>query len=68
MARNHGMVRSLPKSAQPSYKNWFVDERFDFNLLGSNFRTTDINAYIGLLDFQRRDYYLQQRQYLYNLF
>jgi dTDP-4-amino-4,6-dideoxygalactose transaminase len=51
MARNHGMTRSVKNPEK--YINKDVDSRFDFYFLGSNFRNTDINAFIGLLDFKR---------------
>ena len=67
MARNHGMVRSLPAAAKIKYANSDVDSRFDFYQLGSNFRNTNINAFIGLLDFKRVDMYISKRQELYRL-
>lgn len=41
------------------------DHRFDFNLLGNNYRSSDIYAFIGSLDFKRRAYYNQRRRDLY---
>lgn len=67
MARNHGMVRSLPKNKE-KYLNPLVDERFDFNILGNNFRNTDLNAFIGQIDFEKRYHYIQQRKRLYEVF
>jgi len=67
MARNHGMVRSLPANAKIKYANSDVDSRFDFYQLGSNFRNTNINAFIGLLDFKRVNKYISKRQELYRL-
>jgi CDP-6-deoxy-D-xylo-4-hexulose-3-dehydrase len=66
MARNHGMTRSLkdPKNIQ----NKEVDSQFDFYQLGSNFRNTDINAFIGLLDFNRLDKLKLKREELFNYF
>ncbi len=68
MNRNHGMVRSLPESAQARYQNSKVDKRFDFYSLGNNFRNTNLNAFIGLLDFQRRAKYITARKRLFCLF
>jgi len=68
MARNHGMVRSLPEWRQKFYTNGEVDSRFDFKILGNNFRNSDLNAYIGLLDFARLEEYSQKRKYLYETF
>lgn len=66
MARNHGMVRSLP-SNKAKYSNPDVDSRFDFYQLGNNFRNTNINAFIGLLDLKRVKEYINTRQKLYSL-
>lgn len=66
MARNHGMTRSV---ADPSaYRNPDVDSRFDFYLLGNNFRNTDIAAYIGRMDLKRIAFYARRRRELYKLF
>lgn len=68
MNRNHGMTRSLgayninPKT----YENAQVDSLFDFYSLGNNFRNTDINAFIGLLDFSRIDSYVSKRIEIFN--
>lgn len=66
MVRNHGMIRSLDNSTK--YQNKLVDSRFDFYLLGNNFRNTNINAYIGLVDFSKKDIYKQKRIELYKIF
>lgn len=66
MARNHGMVRSVKDREQ--YRNKDVDASFDFYSLGNNFRNTDINAFIGLLDFRRIDRLKQKREDLFSLF
>lgn len=70
MYRNHGMVRSLSslEGEGEKYKNRKVDYRFDFYSLGSNFRNTDINAFIGLLDYERRLEHVRNRRYLYKEF
>jgi len=68
MNRNHGMTRSLitydlnPKT----YNNPDVDQAFDFFSLGNNFRNSDINAFIGLLDFKRIKEYTNKRIKVYN--
>ena len=67
MARNHGMVRGL-KQNHDKYRNVDVDARFDFHFFGNNFRNTDINAYIGQLDFKRIKKYTRKRRELYSLF
>ena len=67
LARNHGMVRGL-KTNHEKYRNKDVDSRFDFNILGNNFRNTNINAFIGQLDFKRVEKYVNDRRALYNYF
>lgn len=66
MYRNHGMVRGVNKNEKYANKN--VDKRFDFYLLGNNARNSDINAFIGLQDFKRREEYTNKRRQLYNYF
>lgn len=66
MARNHGMTRSIKNNEK--YLNRDVDSRFDFNFLGNNFRNTDINAFIGLLDFNRIDKLKTKRVELYDYY
>lgn len=63
MNRNHGMTRSLTvyNIDASRYKNPEVNKLFDFYSLGNNFRNTDINAFIGLLDFARIDSYYEKR-------
>lgn len=70
MLRNHGMTRSLDQYNlnKNEYTNDLVDQSFDFYCLGSNYRNTDLNAYIGLLDLKRADYYTKERIKIYNLF
>lgn len=66
MARNHGMTRSVKNPEK--FINKDVDSRFDFNFLGNNFRNTDINAFIGLLDFERIEDLTNKRINLYNIY
>lgn len=68
MARNHGMTRLLPEAVKKSYQNPEVDPRFDFYVLGNNFRNSDIHAFIGLQDIKRIEEYHKTRVTLYNLF
>jgi CDP-6-deoxy-D-xylo-4-hexulose-3-dehydrase len=49
MMRSHGMTRGMDEK----YKNPKVDSNFDFALLGSNYRSSNLQAYMGLLDFGR---------------
>jgi len=64
MARNHGMTRGMPKR----YLNPNVDSRFDFYLMGSNHRSTNLAAYMASLDFERALVFRHTRQYLASVF
>jgi CDP-6-deoxy-D-xylo-4-hexulose-3-dehydrase len=70
MNRNHGMTRSLSVYGidNSKYINKKVDSLFDFYSLGNNFRNTDLNAFIGQLDFNRINFYTTKRKELYSYF
>jgi dTDP-4-amino-4,6-dideoxygalactose transaminase len=70
MNRNHGMTRSLSVYGidNSKYINKKVDSLFDFYSLGNNFRNTDLNAFIGQLDFNRINFYATKRKELYSYF
>lgn len=64
MARNHGMTRGMSNE----YKNPKVHPDFDFYLLGSNYRTSNLICYMALLDFDRALAFSKERQRLGCLF
>jgi CDP-6-deoxy-D-xylo-4-hexulose-3-dehydrase len=64
MARNHGMTRGTSFNGS----NPHVDPMFEFQVMGSNFRNTDINAAIGLLDLKRVQLYTQARVDAFDVF
>jgi CDP-4-dehydro-6-deoxyglucose reductase, E1 len=68
--RNHGMVRSLDAYGIDAtlYQNNKVDGLFDFYSLGNNFRNSDLNAFVGMLDFKRVQLYKKSRKKLYEVF
>ena len=68
MARNHGMTRSLSvyQIDTKKYQNPDVNPLFDFNIVGNNFRNTDIHAFIGLLDFKRINNYIKDRTRIFD--
>lgn len=68
MGRNHGMVRAINENNRLKYLNPDVDEKFDFYLLGNNYRNTDIHAKIGRLDLVRANRYIETRIKLYSIF
>ena len=64
------MVRSLTAYDidTSEYENKSVDSLFDFYSLGNNFRNTDLNAFVGMLDFKRIEEYEKSRKDLYFYF
>jgi len=70
MYRNHGMARSLSayNLKTESISNPQVDPFFDFNILGNNYRSSEINAVFGLMDLQRAEEYKFKRLELFNIF
>jgi len=58
MARNHGMTRGMPDA----YKNVDAHPHFDFYLLGSNHRSSNLLAYMASLDFKRALAFIPKRQ------
>ena len=70
MSRNHGMVRSLKvyDLNTEKFENSKVNNLFDFYLLGDNYRNSDLNAFIGQLDFNRINLYTKSRKDLFKLF
>ena len=60
MARNHGMTRGMPDA----YKNCDAHPHFDFYMLGSNHRSTNLIAYMAALDFDRALAFCPDRQAL----
>lgn len=49
MMRSHGLTRGMPEQ----YKNPNVNADFDFYLMGSNYRSSNLQAYMASLDFDR---------------
>lgn len=66
MYRNHGMTRSVKEKEK--YENKKVNPKFDFYLLGNNFRNSDIHALVGLQDFKRIEKFTNKRIKLLNYF
>lgn len=74
-SRAHGLLRNLK-----AYKdnliisdedidklgNKLVHPQFDFQTLSSNYRSSDIAAFMGILDFKRRYHYFEHRKRIYN--
>ena len=49
MMRNHGMTRGM----DAKYRNPNVNPDFDFHFMGSNYRSSNLQAYMATLDFER---------------
>jgi len=64
MARSHGMTRGMPNK----YKNPKVNPDFDFYLMGSNYRSSNLQAYMASLDFERGKNLSDHRQNLLEIF
>lgn len=65
MMRSHGLTRGMPEK----YKNPNVHPDFDFALLGSNFRSSNLQAYMASLDLERaKNFSLNWRWFLLNEF
>lgn len=58
MARSHGLTRGMPEK----YKNPNVNSDFDFYLMGSNYRSSNLQAYMAMLDFERAYRLCEHRQ------
>lgn len=58
MMRNHGMTRGMPDH----YKNPAVNPDFDFYLMGSNYRSSNLQAYMASLDFERAYAFSEKRR------
>jgi CDP-6-deoxy-D-xylo-4-hexulose-3-dehydrase len=73
LGRSHGLTRELnrydlSKDYAKILSNKLVDPSFDFNTLGGNYRSTNIAAFMGLLDFKRIYDYAYDRLQLYNTY
>lgn len=66
MGRNHGMTRFAPDPTK--YRNLDVNEKFDFYLLGNNYRLNDVLAVFGQIDLKKHEYYKSRRRLLYKLY
>jgi CDP-6-deoxy-D-xylo-4-hexulose-3-dehydrase len=50
LARAHGLLRNLKQYGYEEKGNGLVHPQFDFQVLSSNFRNTEIGAFLGILD------------------
>lgn len=70
--RNHGLTRSLNLTSQwrqsIEKKYFYIDKQFLFASLGTNWRTTDLNACFALQDFDRIDENKIHSKQLFNIF
>ena len=53
LLRSHGLLRELPTSNQKKYNK--VDDNFTFVTAGFNLRSSELNAYLGLLQLENLD-------------
>lgn len=72
MIRSHGLTRVLPKgnatrkAIEDSAPE--VDPEFLFYKIGTNYRTTDLNAFFALMDTERYYGYINQRREIWEYF
>lgn len=72
MIRSHGLTRVLPKgnvtrkTIEDSAPE--VDPEFLFYKIGTNYRTTDLNAFFALMDTERYYSYINQRRDIWEYF
>ena len=72
MIRSHGLTRVLPKgnvtrkAIEDSAPE--VDPEFLFYKIGTNYRTTDLNAFFALMDTERYYSYINQRRDIWEYF
>jgi dTDP-4-amino-4,6-dideoxygalactose transaminase len=65
MMRSHGLTRGMPEK----YKNPDVHPSFDFAFLGSNYRSSNLQAYMASLDLQRAfEFSSKERHALFDAF
>lgn len=71
LIRNHGLTRgisNLDKKKAIELKNPDIDPQFLFEKVGTNYRLSDLHAYLGILDFQRFSSYIENRKRLWCYF
>jgi CDP-6-deoxy-D-xylo-4-hexulose-3-dehydrase len=68
LSRAHGLTRNLTPYNHHILSNQLVNSEFDFHTLSSNYRNSDIAAFMGLLDFARVDEYKEKRIATYEAF
>ena len=64
MFRSHGMTREASEAVKSRYKNEFpeLNPLFTFAVAGFNFRSTELNAVLGLSQIKKLDSNILQRQ------
>lgn len=64
MFRSHGMIRENSKKIQKFYKKHYpiLNPLFTFAVPGFNLRSTEINAFLGLLQLKRLDKAIEKRK------
>ncbi len=72
MIRSHGLTRALPKNSENrnsiELEYSHIDPEFLFSKIGTNYRTTDLNAMFCLLDSKRIKKYKNLRKKLWQYF
>ena len=70
LKRSHGLARELPEKEQKLYKKKYPKKNFKFLFLsdGFNLRSTEINAFLGILMLKKIDSWIKIRNRNYLMF
>lgn len=68
LLRSHGLYRELPSSGKKKYLDLVVDKDFTFLIPGFNVRSTEINAYLGLMQLENLDKHNDIRKKNFKIF
>jgi CDP-4-dehydro-6-deoxyglucose reductase, E1 len=68
LLRSHGLYRELPDHLKAKYEDQVVDPHFTFLIPGMNVRSTEINAFLGLMQLENLDKHNEIRQRNFKIF
>lgn len=68
LLRSHGLYRELPYYLQEKHRNDVVDPNFTFLIPGFNVRSTELNAFLGLMQLEDLDKHNAIRKENFNMF
>jgi len=68
LLRSHGLYRELPDHLKTKYEDKVVDPHFTFLIPGMNVRSTEINAFLGLMQLENLDKHNDIRRRNFEIF